>query len=615
MDQQVKFSSCGKAFLCFSLVTIIGCTKETTQVNTGGRISPTYQGPSETAYCSSAVSYSNTVTITGTAAFQYRQHFGSLFSGGLGGVESSTKPIRRAEVRVLDTVGNVKQCAETDASGNFSFTLPKDTGVYQIQVNSRANNSHAKVTVFNRPEQNQFYTLLKSVGSSSSASVGTMTAPATDSVIAGAFNILDQVVEANEYLKANVGTGTCGGSGCAETDVAPKVQIFWEKGFNPGSYFGSGGLSFYLPGYSRLFILGGVDGDVDTSDTDHFDNSVILHEYGHFLEDAVFESDSPGGSHNGDAIIDPRLAWSEGWGNFFQAAVRGDATYIDTTGNSDGGGSNTAFLFYVNIEDSSSPLYDNPQAGPNNSKAHGTDGEGNFREFSVTRILWDSIDTVIDNNSLDADNISGGFTETWTALTHSNDGWVNSKWAFRSIGLMHSVQDGLGGGTDWSSIRTMERQIASRLEYAQYVESDGGCADANFYVTLTPVDISGDTGVYSTSDLYRNNDFYHFKLGSTTDVTLTLTYEDTDSAGAEADLDLYLYDEDARFGVEEDWQAYSREEPSAGYGTETETASKANLAAGNYLINVMAYTGGNVGTAVKYSLTLNGVKLCQKDPP
>ena len=48
-----------------------------------------------------------------------------------------------------------------------------------------------------------------------------------------------------------------------------KYQESLEMGFNPNYYFGAtGGLSFYLPGYSRLFILGGINGDVNSSDTD-----------------------------------------------------------------------------------------------------------------------------------------------------------------------------------------------------------------------------------------------------------------------------------------------------------------------------------------------------------
>src|SRR6185295_15313242 len=104
--------------------------------------------------------------------------------------------------------------------------------------------------------------------------------------------------------------------------------------------------------------------DTDNSDTDHFDNSVIIHEYGHFLEDNMFNSDSPGGSHNGDKVIDPRLAWSEGWGNFIQGAVRNVARYTDSLGNDDG---TTRLIYDADME--------NAQIGNDTPNAN---GEGNF---------------------------------------------------------------------------------------------------------------------------------------------------------------------------------------------------------------------------------------------
>jgi hypothetical protein len=146
--------------------------------------------------------------------------------------------------------------------------------------------------------------------------LGTLTALATteDGLLGGAFNILDQLHNANDFIRSKA--GSCGSNfvGCPNFTVAPKVAVYWEPGFNPGSYFeGSSALSFYIPGFSRLFILGGVNGDINYSDTDHFDNSVIIHEFGHFLEDSMFVSDSPGGEHNGNRVIDFCFVWFEGF--------------------------------------------------------------------------------------------------------------------------------------------------------------------------------------------------------------------------------------------------------------------------------------------------------------
>src|SRR5690606_13846811 len=108
-------------------------------------------------------------------------------------------------------------------------------------------------------------------------------------------------------------------------------------------------------------------------DTDHFDDSIILHEYGHFLEDVYSKTNSPGGVHTGETILDPRLAWGEGWANYFQAAVTGNPVYRDTFGTSLGF---SGVYFNENLESGTSDTPNNP-------------GEGNFREFAITRALWD----------------------------------------------------------------------------------------------------------------------------------------------------------------------------------------------------------------------------------
>lgn len=591
----------------FIAVIAMGCSKKKSTDSVDNRNSPTFQGPPEEAYCATVSVFLNPVTITGTASYQYRQPFGSGAGGGLSSVQATPKPIRRAEVRVKNSGGSIVQCGETDNSGDFTVDLPKDTGTYTIEVNSRAFNNYARVTVFNRPVTNQFYSMTTTVSSSASTNVGSMVASATGTVLAGAFNILDQTVLANEYLKANVGTGTCGGSGCTETDVAPKLSIYWEMGFNPSTYIpGNPPLSYYIPNHSRLFILGGLNGDVDNSDTDHFDNSIILHEYGHFIEDVLTETDSPGGNHNGDSIIDPRLAWSEGWGNFFQAAVTGDGRYIDTSGNSDG---TTGFLFYVDLEDNTSPTYDNPQSGPNNSKSHTTKGEGNFREFSIARLMYDSVDTNIDSES-----ITGGFSELWTVLTNPTWGWKNSKWKFRSVGLAHHLQTSLGGGTDWSGLHTLENQAPNRLEYAQYITPDNGCSDAAYFVTLTPSN-APPGGAAPSTDYYRDHDFYHIVFSGTTAGSLTVEFQDADSSGTKADLDLFLYDSGAKIFDTSDRKAFTTSQNASTDPTvsEVDTATLSNLPAGDYLLQVFSWYG--TGSAVRYALKLNGVKLCQKDPP
>jgi hypothetical protein len=586
--------------LAFSLIFLSACSvKETATVASGDRISPTYQGPPETTYCSSTISYGGaTSTISGVAKYTRRNSWGNSTLGGLGssrlGFNASTNPnnatehaIRRAEVRVTDPSGAVVQCAETDGSGNFSFILPQGSVTYTVSVNSRANNTYLKASILNRPEQNLFYSLKTTVVPSSGAvNVGTLMATADGTVLGGAFNILDQFLDANAYLIAQVGACSGTHTGCLDvTTSVAKVVGYWELGYNPNSYFGAStsGLSFYLPSYSRLFILGGINGDVNSSDTDHFDNSVILHEYGHFLEDAVFYSDSPGGSHNGNAVIDPRLAWSEGWGNFFQAAVLTQGLYIDTTGNDDG---STDMAYYANLE-----------TGGNDTPVYA--GEGNFREFSVTRLLWDAIDAAADGPTNGAtDNVvSLEFDEIWASITKTTQGLRDTDYAFRSVGHLHVAHDALTGETSWSTIRTMERHDGDTSQYAEYRTTGSSCAVTS---------ISSLTGGNPVNThMLRDNDFYHIKIASAGSYTFYLEYDDTGGVG-NLDLDLYLYNEDANFADTGDMITYGRATPT-GASNQTEQFT-VNLAAGNYLLNVSSYSGSpQTGT---YEIRLNGAQLC-----
>lgn len=590
----------------WSVFCLVACsTQDTTTVATGGRVSPTYTGPSEKSYCSTTHTFgaAPTVTITGTAQYKRRD----VSVAGLGSAASaSTHAIRAAEVRVTDASGAEVQCAETDSvTGAFSFALPQGAVTYTVSVNSRSYNSFLRASVLNRPEQNVFYSLSTTVDASTNVAIGTMTAGVTGEILGAAFNILDQLFEANLFLRTQTGTGgsLCSTSfpGCTDVTMAapvPKVSAYWEKGYNPNAYFGSSsGLSFYLPDYSRMFILGGINGDTDTSDTDHFDNSVIIHEYGHFLEDSMFESDSPGGSHDGNKVIDPRLAWSEGWGNFFQAAVLNDPHYYDSVGNADG---STYLAFNVDIENSA--------LSTNGKDIPQSQGEGNFREFAVSRMLYDAVDAGAEviNPGTAADNVSGKFPEIWAALTKTTRGFRDSTFAFRNVGHLHLAQTWLqnnAGASDWTNIRNGNRHDGDTSEYAQLV-SNGACG--GFSYVIDPQ--AGDTStLLSGSHMFLNNDFYHLKITSAGSYTLQLNYRDADGAGTKADLDLYLLNESARFASTADQVGKSINDRADTDPTHSETESiTVTLSAGNYLINVNAYTGGGLTAAgnTEYELKL-----------
>ncbi len=129
---------------------------------------------------------------------------------------------------------------------------------------------------------------------------------------AGAFNIFDECVNAMDRVPVAFGNLT-----------PTPLTAYWQVGSEDGTYYIS----------NEMHLLGAADDD------DGFDDTVILHEAGHFIEDVEGRSDSPGGGHDGSPT-DPRLGWSEGFATYFAMAVRDQPVYIDS--NSGGGWSYNA---------------------------------------------------------------------------------------------------------------------------------------------------------------------------------------------------------------------------------------------------------------------------------
>jgi hypothetical protein len=593
------------AILATNVLVFLGCAPKKKET-------PATPRASEEGYCSpTSVAISNPVVVTGTAQFQAYQSS----VNGLGNL--TTNPIRFAEVRLLNAAGSVSQCSQTNTSGVYTFQVekPSVSTAYKIEVNSRADNDYVKASILNDFDTKLYYSVNKSFSVSVTAGttiVETLTAGVTGEVEGGAFNIFEQVLKTNEFLRSNTTTGSC--SLCQAFTVAPKVTIYWKKGFTPAAYSGmpDTGLSFFdiygsLDSTPSLYILGGISGDVLSADTDHFDNSVIIHEYGHFLESKYSKSDSPGGSHNGNMIIDPRLAWSEGFANFLPSAVTGSTYYIDTAG-SPGGTTKANILIDLENFDGNDGIATKTQLG-----------EGIYREVSISRALLDFIDSTSD----DVDNPNGGtvaensnlsFAYIWAAFSHPDYGIGQTKYHFRSIGhfnsLLKNILTTLGLTTELSNFdvaRKGEFQTDDLSEYALELKTLSGSVCTR---TMTPsVNLS-----YSQSTQYPNlflsADFFaYYHSGGA--LNMSLVYSPVNPNNS-PDLDLYLFVEDF---VADDTQYLagaadnfrSKEAP-----TGVEAITLTNLAAGYYMIMVKAYTtssfSGGPGT---YNLKIGDSYLCQ----
>lgn len=558
----------------------------------------------EAAYCSTNYPTTTPHIITGTANYQYRAiSCGAVSCTGLA-AGTSSREIPRAELIVRNSSGAIVQCGHTNDDGTFSVTIDKIPGTYTVSVNSRAFNSDLKASVLADVSSNSFYTLTSSSftvasGTSSPQAIGTFVANlATPEVKGAAFHILYNLWTANEFLRGNTSNPAF---------VADKVSVYWKAGFNPGSYVNAPTtlLSFYIKGSSQLFILGGYNGNSSTIDFDHFDDSVILHEYAHFLEDVYSESDSQGGSHNGNFLIDPRLAWSEGWANYFQAAVIRNLVggvndnvrgryYIDITN-----GSNMGLYFTLNA-DGQDTIFDQVNFA----------GEGVFREISVSRTLWKTTAPNGSPSTPAAGEVP--FSTVWDTFTNSI--FKNTAVNFRNAGLFNSELDDqiVDGGTRtrWLNIVANERTNITTEDYADPVSQVTATTCAAYPRNLDPVVDPIYSGGTARSNLEASNDFYTFTYAGGGG-SINLTY--TQLNGAIIDLDIYLYrqgyvyQEDASENNSQFALKSDRANPSIENGSETLNLS--SLAAGTYLINIKANTlnksSGDLGAGVaRYTLRM-----------
>ncbi len=219
-------------------------------------------------------------------------------------------PLTGAVVQLLEAVTqNVRVSTLTDAMGRYSFdnviVAPTDNmqvrvlatrmdPTYQLTVRSLANNAYAVTTP------------------------GFTLQPMTsrDIVIdeasnAGAFAIFDTFRRGLDFVRANL------------PSAAPLLTVRWDRGRTP-----PGGTSYFVRRENAIYLLGGP------VDIDEFDEPVIFHEFGHFVEQNYSRTSSPGGQHDGSPT-DPRLAWGEGYGTWFGCIANGSPLYLDTNINGD----------------------------------------------------------------------------------------------------------------------------------------------------------------------------------------------------------------------------------------------------------------------------------------
>jgi hypothetical protein len=248
----------------------------------------------------------STGTISGKIMYEDKELGPNGFTG-----KTIMKAVRYADVEVVNASNSaVLYTVKTDSLGVYSISTSTGSTAVYVRVNSRATPpASSSITVTNLASA-KYGVPSENITLTGSANVNITIN--TANIAGGAFNILDVMATGYDFIHSLSG-------------VYPSVPLsaFWEPGNNLyGTYFCTGGCP--PNGLDGIYVFSETGGD-----TDEYDDDVLWHEFGHFVAFHYSLDVSPGGVHYlGDGGYDLRLAWSEGWGDFFPGAVK---TWLNAT--------------------------------------------------------------------------------------------------------------------------------------------------------------------------------------------------------------------------------------------------------------------------------------------
>ena len=270
-------------------------------------------------------------------------------------------------------------------------------------------------------------------------------------------------------------------------------------------------------------------------------------------------------------------------------------------------------------------------------------GEGNFREFSITRALWKmaptrrstTTDQKPESFTLRNPEAKEKFSELWTLFAAREGGFADPSQNFRSLGLFYVLQAGLGPNrSDWTQIREDENQLNARTHYANRLvdREDGERCEVRIRAEHVPRAQAFDqapggayeNGSFSQSNQFKSNDFYHVDHPGG-NLHIVMEYNSTDPSDP-ANLDLYLY-QNRYFYI------HNRHAPGNILGSSTNLVSQGasfvqeeinltQLPPGHYMLNVHYKTKFSsplnrqsaIDSEAHYELQINSRHKCPASP-
>jgi len=319
----------------------------------------------------------------------------------------------------------------------------------------------------------------------------------------------------------------------------PTLVVNWSKNNNPSGNGDEAQLrdgqivTSYFDGENSLYILGDAN-----SDTDEYDNHIIIHEWGHYFEANFSRADSIGGSHGDGDKLDIRVAFGEGWGNAWSAIVTDNPIYYDTMGRKQSNG------FSMNIE---SEFTQNP---------------GWYSEDSIQKILYDLYDSHNDGG----DTLSLGFKPIYDVLVGSQ----KTTPAFTSIfSFITYLKE-----NNPSVINKIDDILASEnIESIQNIY--GSTIDSDLYSDMS----NGSINICTYSQYGRGNKLYnhrYIRFSISQNGNYTVRVKQSDGSNSDPDFSLYKTAPFINMGASEE----------SVFGVESHSYS---LSSDDYLLDVSDY--------------------------
>lgn len=505
------------------------------------------------------------VSITGMVTFD-RIPFDPQAGQGLDPNGIVEAPARGVVVEAIDSAaGETLASGVTDATGSFALAVPANTSLRlraKAQMLKEGSAPTWNVRVLNNTNDDALFAIDGSeFNSGNQNSIRNLRAPSgwggtsyTNTRAAAPFAILDTVYRAQQLILS--------------ADAAaqfPRLDLYWSpQNKSTISTFcidtGDIGSTFYSTGGSDSGECSGqvpegiyVLGDFEQLDTDEFDQHVIAHEFGHYVEAKFSRSDSLGGMHGEGDKLDLRVAFGEGWGNAFSGMVMNDPVYRDSFGG-------MASDFQIDME---------------TDDARFADG-GWYSETSTAEIIWDAFDA----NADAGDNVALGFAPLFTVLRGSQATTDALTSIFSFLAALQAEAPASAAAI--AQLRDGESISGTDAFGAGEMNNGGDASTLPVYRPLVLNDPQQRVCVRATNgvDKLGYSKFFRLTLGATSSVTLSAVGAidpGTPGSVAATDPDIYVYRRGAAVAA------------GTTDGSATETISQQSLTAGTYIVEVFDY--------------------------